>query len=73
MVTKYLNIRGTSNVIAYEILPTSIRVQFKSGVWYSYCYSRAGMTHVEQMKILAERGYGLNSYIQRRVRKMYDK
>lgn len=58
---------------AYEILPTAIRVQFKDGKWYSYSYSSAGMAHVEQMKILAESGVGLNSYIQRKVRKLYDK
>lgn len=73
MVIKYLNKRGSSNVIAYEILPTAIRVQFKGGKWYSYSYSSAGMAHVEQMKVFAKSGLGLNSYIQRRVRTMYDK
>ena len=73
MIRKYSNKRGTSNVIAYEILPTSIKVQFKAGAWYSYSYSSAGAVHVEQMKKLAENGFGLNSYIQRKVRTMYDK
>ena len=73
MIKTYLNKRGTSNVTAYEILPTSIKVQFKGGAWYSYSYSSAGMANVEQMKKLAESGFGLNSYIQRRVRELFDK
>ncbi len=74
MIIKYLNKSGKSGVKAYEILPSAIRVQFiKSGKWYSYSYTSAGMAHVEQMKKLALSGFGLNSYIQRWVRPMYDK
>ena len=74
MIRKYLNKSGKSGVKAYEILPTAIRVQFiKSGKWYSYSYTSAGMANVEQMKKLALSGFGLNSYIQRWVRPMYDK
>lgn len=74
MIRKYLNKSGKSGVKAYEILPTAIRVQFiKSGKWYSYSYTSAGMAHVEQMKKLALSGIGLNSFIQRWVGPMYDK
>ena len=72
MITIYKNIGGNSGVRAYEITPTSIRVQFKEGKWYVYSYSKAGRFHVKNMKTLAERGIGLNSYIQRNARYLYD-
>lgn len=72
MITIYKNLGGNSGVRAYEIMPTSIRVQFKEGKWYVYSYSKAGFSHVENMKMLAERGIGLCSYIQRNVKYLYD-
>lgn len=72
MVNVYLNLGGNSSVRAYEILPYSIRVQFNNGKWYSYSYSKAGRTHVENMKVLANDGVGLCSYIQRNVKYLYD-
>ena len=72
MVYIYSNLGGNSSVRAYEILPSSIRVQFNDGTWYSYSYSKAGKTHVENMKRLASNGVGLCSYIQRNVKYLYD-
>lgn len=72
MINVYRNLGGNSSVRAYEILPTSIRVQFNDGRWYSYSYSRAGKIHVENMKNLANNGIGLCSYIQRQVKYLYD-
>ncbi len=72
MVEFYSNLGGNSNVRAYEIMPTTIRVQFNNGKWYTYSYSKAGGDHVEQMKLLARNGIGLCSYIQRNVKFLYD-
>jgi hypothetical protein len=72
MVNVYLNLGGNSSVRAYEILPYSIKVQFNNGKWYSYSYSKAGRTHVENMKVLANDGVGLCSYIQRNAKNLYD-
>ena len=71
MINTYANLGGNSSVLAYEILPTSIRVQFKGGKWYSYSFSKAGHTHVDNMKELAENGVGLCSYIQRNAKYLY--
>ena len=72
MICIYKNLGGNSAVRAYEIMLTSIRVQFDGGKWYSYSYSKAGRTHVENMKALAIKGIGLCSYIQRQAKYLYD-
>ena len=72
MINHYKNLGGNSSVIAYEILPNAIKVCFKGGKWYSYSYAKAGRPHVEYMKKIADRGFGLCSYIQRTVRNLYD-
>jgi hypothetical protein len=70
---RYRNSSGGSGVSAYEIGPNYIRVKFSSTFrTYSYSYGRAGVTHVEQMKRLAQKGSGLNTYINRVTKYLYD-
>ena len=68
----YGNLSGDSGVYAYEIGSSYIVVQFNTGATYRYSYAKAGNYHVEQMKQLARRGSGLNSYINRNVKYLYD-
>ncbi len=69
----YKDINHDSNVEAYSIGPDHIEVKFKETTrTYRYSYRSAGREHVEQMKILAERGDGLNSYIMRHVKYSYE-
>jgi len=73
----YKNLSGQSGVIAYEIGEDFIDVKFrersKDGCdTYKYSYFRPGSQHVEQMKRLALIGLGLNSYINKNVRKLYE-
>lgn len=72
MINTYSNLGGNSSVVAYEILPFSINVQFKGGRWYRYSYAKAGRLNVENMKSLAIKGIGLCSYIQLNVKNLYD-
>lgn len=72
MINFYKNLGGNSSVVAFESTPTSIRVQFKTGSWYTYSYRRAGIENVEYMKMLAEKGQGLCSFIQKNVKYLYD-
>ena len=65
------SIRG-SNVIGYEIGDNFIIAQFKDYKTYKYSYQRAGSPYVEQMKQLASQGHGLNSFINKYVKKLYD-
>lgn len=71
---RYANRGGNSNVVAYEIAPNSITVQFASGRYryYLYSYSAPGIAAVEHMKRLAEAGSGLNSYIRTVVGSNFD-
>ncbi len=61
----YLNLSGTSGVLAYQIGADYIVVQFKEGqyAFYKYTYSSASSGVVENLKSLAKQGRGLNSYI----------
>ena len=67
----YANLGGDSGVDSYEIGPDSITVTFQDGATYLYDYAATGQNNVEQMKELAKVGQGLNSFINRNVRKNY--
>ena len=69
---RYANLNGNSNVVAFEIGNTWIKVQFVTGSPYTYSYQKAGETHVERMKVLAREGRGLNSYIMLNCKYSYD-
>lgn len=69
---RYRNSGGDSGVSAYEIGADYIVVKFSTGKAYTYSYRKAGKTHVDQMKNLAQRGKGLNSYINSHVKDLYD-
>ena len=66
---KYKNIGHDSGVLAYEIGDDFIKVEFSSGSLYLYSYESAGRQNIEEMKELAIAGQGLNSFINRNVRK----
>ncbi len=69
----YRNKGGNSGVRLFEILDSSILVRFSDGKTYLYTYQSAGSSHIENMKNLAIKGVGLNSYINRKVRKNYER
>ena len=74
----YKNLGGDSGVESYKIESSSITVKFlkpgKDGCnTYEYTYDSAGSYNIEQMKELALRGEGLNSFINTTVKKQYAK
>ena len=70
----YRNIGGNSNVNSYAIGDTYIDVLFYGTPRvYRYSYKSAGVENVENMKVLAEQGYGLNSFINRYVKYKYER
>ena len=69
---KYKALSGDSGVIAYQLGDESIRVRFVDGAVYTYSYSSTGRGHIEQMKVLAESGRGLSTYISKYVREKYE-
>lgn len=72
---RYRNSGGDSGVSTYEIGSDYIIVKF-SGTAKTYRYSYGGGTgqkHLENMKRLARSRSGLNSYINRYVKNLFDK
>jgi hypothetical protein len=68
---RYSDIDGDSGVVGYEIGDDFIKVQFSTGAIYLYTYQSAGVANIEHMKVLAQNGEGLNSFINKHVRKLY--
>jgi hypothetical protein len=56
---KCANVCGESGVSLYEIGSDYIKVRFSSGSTYQYNNSKAGESHIENMKKLAFDGFGL--------------
>jgi hypothetical protein len=67
----YKNLSGTSGVAAFEQGVDFIKVQFSDGAVYQYTHASAGEGSVTQMKALAVRGLGLNSFINTTVKYRY--
>lgn len=70
---RYLNLDGDSNVEAYSIHSTYIDVKFYGTFeTYRYSYESTGEDLVQTAKFLAERGYGLNSFIMSHMKYLYE-
>jgi hypothetical protein len=70
---RYRDNTGNSGVVAYEIGDDFILVQFRdSDKIYWYSYRSAGKRHVDRMKILAEQGAGLSTYVSQHVKDKYE-
>ena len=61
-----------SGIKAYQIGADYILVKFDSFKTYKYSYKKTGQFKVEKMKILALRGKGLYSFINRYAKYSYD-
>lgn len=70
-MTPYRDWDNDSGVNAYDFGPTHIDVEFKSGAVYRYTEQSVGKMNLSQMVSLAKAGEGLNSFIQRVVKKHY--
>ena len=67
----YKNLGGDSGIVSYKIGSDFIEVYFSDNSGYLYNCQNPGQRDVEEMKRLAGMGEGLNSYINRVVRKNY--
>ncbi|MBI1326213.1 MAG: hypothetical protein GC136_01055 [Alphaproteobacteria bacterium] len=68
---QYLDSNGDSGVAAYDVGADFIHVRFKDGWIYEYTSSSVGAHSLDAMKSLARSGDGLNSFINKQVRKKY--
>jgi hypothetical protein len=67
----YKDLSGGSGITGYQFLQNGIILQFKHKNSYLYDYKKPGKQHIEQMKMLAEKGRGLTTYINKNVRDNY--
>ena len=70
-MNRYSDIDRGSGVNAHEYGRDFIRVQFTTGATYRYAYASAGQRNIETMKQLADRGDGLNAFINDHAKKGY--
>ena len=68
----YKDVDRDSGVVRYEYGADWIEVQFRDGKIYRYTYFSAGVQLIEEMKRLANKGEGLNAYINKFVSKLYE-
>lgn len=67
----YKNLSHDSNIVKFQIGEDSIEIEFTDKSRYLYTYKSTGRSLVEQMKKLALRGHGLNSFINQFVGKNF--
>lgn len=73
-MTNYLNLHGDSNVKCYEIHNNYIDIVFyNTPSIYRYSNVIPGQLVLNELKKLALQGYGLNGYINRYVKKNYER
>ena len=68
---RYKNRSSDSGVVAYDVGPDFIVIEFRDGGRYRYDYVSTGKAEVEQMKRLAVLGRGLATYINTTVRESF--
>ena len=64
--------RSRGGVVAFEVGPDWIDVQFTSGWVYRFSHQRPGRLRVDHMKSLAMSGQGLSTFISRHVKNRYE-
>ncbi len=69
---KYANRRGNSSVEWYGIAPDRIEVIFVNRHRFVYTNESVGQGKVAFMKVLAESGVGLYTFIMKHINKDYD-
>lgn len=70
----YKNFNGNSNVKCYNISENYIDIEFyNTPSVYRYSNVVPGIQVLNELKRLANQGYGLNSYINRCVKKNYER
>jgi mRNA-degrading endonuclease RelE of RelBE toxin-antitoxin system len=70
---QYLNTGGNSNIESYDAGDSYIILKLKDEQRvFIYSYKKAGRKHVEAMKALAEKGSGLDEYINHYMKDLYE-
>lgn len=67
----YKNVSGKSTVARYELAKDFVTVRFTNQSVYRYSNQSAGSGNVSQMKVLAEAGKGLGTFIEANVKEKF--
>lgn len=70
---RYSGADRDSGIDAFEAGANFMRVRFIHGGTYLYTYRSAGKRHIDNMKVLARVGKGLNTYINDNVRESFER
>jgi hypothetical protein len=70
---RYTNRSGKSGVVAYELRPQAIIVEFRDGWKYEYSARSVGRAALGTMKRQAVDGRGLSTFISQHVRNAYSR
>lgn len=68
---RYRNRHGDSGVVGFEDDLQGLTVLFDDGHVYLYTNLQPGHHDLQEMRRCAHRGWGLNAYINRHVRRRY--
>ncbi len=69
----YKNLSGNSRITAYQLGHGEITIRYADGACYLYTIESTGAVNINEMHCLAMIGIGLNSFINRIVKKNYAK
>ena len=69
----YKDLSNNSGVLGFEIGNDFIIVEFKTGAMYEYTNESAGVNNIEEMQRLAQKGMGLNGFINSNVKYKYSR
>jgi len=68
---RYQNLSGNSTVAAYELAKDAVTIGFKTRAVYIYNNQSAGPANISRMKVLAQAGKGLGTFIDANVKKLF--
>jgi hypothetical protein len=70
---RYGNLGGKSTIAKYEIEKDAINIKFKDSSAYRYTNQSAGPENISKMKVLAQAGKGLDTFINAHVNDRYER
>ncbi len=68
---RYQNLSGKSKVTMYELAKDVVTIRYANQEVYRYSNQSAGMANIGKMKVLAQAGKGLETFINANVKEKF--
>lgn len=68
---RYQNLSGKSKVTMYELAKDVVTIRYANQEVYRYSNQSAGRENISKMKVLAQAGKGLETFINANVKERY--